>query len=404
MNRTGIPGIDDFAGPEPEAEPVQKSPPVVATPWSWVDPQNISARSWLYGRHVIRKFVSAIVAPGGGSKTSLITAEMLEMVSGKRLLLTGVPLPPLRVWYINLEDPHPRDEIDRRIAAACIAYGLTSADLGDRLFVDSGREQPCVIARYSGRQIVVDEALVRGLIAEIKRRTIDVLTIDPLKRAHEVDENDNSAVDLVVKQLTRIADEGDCAVTFAHHTRKLHGSEASAETSRGGKAIVDGCRAVRVVNTMTAQEAEQAGITEDRWRYFRVFPGKLNLAPPPETSTWYRLESVHLGNAPDGVGDSVGVAMPWSWPDAWAGVTSATLLIVQRRVFAGTWRENVQADDWVGKAVAEVIGLDLDHRPDKARVQSMLRAWIASGALRVVERDDGRRRPKKFVVVGEWAT
>ena len=72
-------------------------------------------------RSVIRKFLTAIVAPGGSGKSSLVIAELLEMVSGKPLL-TGRNAKPLRVWYLNIEDP--RDEIDRRIAAACIAYKL----------------------------------------------------------------------------------------------------------------------------------------------------------------------------------------------------------------------------------------------------------------------------------------
>ena len=54
----------------------------------------------------------------------------------------------------------------------------------------------------------------------MQRRKIDVLIIDPLKRIHAVDENDNTAMDLVTQQLTRIADECDAGVVVVHHTRK----------------------------------------------------------------------------------------------------------------------------------------------------------------------------------------
>ena len=374
---------------------------VQATPWQWIDPQTVPPRSWLYGHHIIRKFVSATVAPGGTGKSSLIVAEVLEIVSGKPLLLAGSS--PLRVWYLNLEDP--RDEIERRIAATCMAYQLQPADLAGRLFVDSGRDQPCVIARYNGhRQIAIDDMLVAGLIAEIRRHKIDVLVIDPFKRAHQLDENDNTAVDLVVQQLARIADEGNCAVSLVHHTRKVGGGEITAETSRGSKSLVDGCRAVRVLNVMSKEEAERAGITDEPRRYFRTYPDKLNLAPPPDVSEWCRLQSIHLGNAPNSLGDSVGVAMPWNWPDAFAGINVATLQAVQRRIEGGAWREDTRAEAWAGKAVADVLKLDLDRKRDRARVLTLLKIWIKTGVLKVVERPDGHRKPKTFVEVGEWAS
>ena len=284
----------------------------------------------------------------------------------------------------------------------------TPTDIGGRLFTDTGRERTWTIAAYRDgqRHVTVNAALVDGIIAEMKRRKIDVLIIDPLKRIHAVDENDNTAMDLVTQQLTRIADECDCGVVVVHHTRKAAGQEITAESSRGAKAVVDASRVTRTLNVMTEAEAAKAGVgNEDRRRYFRVYPDKLNLAPPPEASDWYRLEGIPLGNGPDGAaGDNVGVAMPWTWPDAFTGITVATLQAVQKRMEGGTWRESSQADDWVGKAVAEVLGLDVGDKHDRARIITLLKTWIKSGALKVVERPDEQRKPRTFVEVGEWAS
>jgi hypothetical protein len=375
------PAAENVADAADAADDGDDEPParIRATAWDWIDPKEIPRRQWLYSTSVIRKFVSATIAPGGAGKSSLVIVEVLEMTAGKPLLL-DVARAPLRVWYWNLEDP--RDEIERRIAAACGFYKLAASDLVGRLFVDSGRDRPCVIARYNGhRHIVVDEELIAGLVAEIKRRQIDVLVIDPLKRAHQVDENDNTSVDIVVKAFASIADEANCAVMLLHHTRKAGGGEITAETSRGAKALIDGCRSVRVLNGMTKDEGERAGITDDHWRYFRVYPDKLNLAPPPDASDWFKLESVHLGNGKDGgAGDNVGVATPWQWPDPFANVTVATLLAVQHKIDGGAWRDHPQADDWVGKAVAEVLDLDLERKPDRATVNTLLKTWLKSGA------------------------
>ena len=57
------------------------------------------------------------------------------MVSGRDLLgnsVTGA----LRVWSFNLEDPI--DELERRTIAAMQYHGVTAAEIGDRLFIDSG--------------------------------------------------------------------------------------------------------------------------------------------------------------------------------------------------------------------------------------------------------------------------
>ena len=111
----------------PDAPPPRR---VRSTAWHWIDPEKIPRRQWLYGTSVIRKFVSATIAPGGAGKSSLAVVEVLEMVSGKELLL-DVAHAPLRVWYWNLEDP--KEEIERRLAAACAYYKLEADDLVGRL-------------------------------------------------------------------------------------------------------------------------------------------------------------------------------------------------------------------------------------------------------------------------------
>jgi hypothetical protein len=93
-----------------------------ATPFSWIDPVQIPKREWLYGRHLIRRFPSATIAPGGFGKSSLIVTEALAMVTG-RPLLGDQPAGRLRVWQINLEDPE--DELQRRVAAAALHHGMS---------------------------------------------------------------------------------------------------------------------------------------------------------------------------------------------------------------------------------------------------------------------------------------
>ena len=64
------------------------------------------------------------------------------MTTGRNLL--GLPSPKLRVWYWNGEDP--KDELERRFAAARLHYDIAETHIGDRLFVDSGLDAPLKIA------------------------------------------------------------------------------------------------------------------------------------------------------------------------------------------------------------------------------------------------------------------
>lgn len=397
----GLPGISVA----PTVKAVHGSTPqkmrsaVRATPYSWTDPETIPVREWIYGRHLIRKFVSATVAPGGVGKTSLGIVETLAMVSGKDLLGTTLPAGQIRAWYLNLEDP--REEVTRQIQAAALFYNLSPLDIGDRLFVDSGREQDFVIAETLRDGAVICRPVVESIIAELVTRAIDVMTIDPFVSSHEVSENDNGAMDLVVKQWGKIADAANCAIHLVHHTRKQYGDfEVTAESSRGGKALTDGCRSVRAINRMTKDEADKAGVENPR-RYFRTFNDKANLSPPSEKSDWYCLESVSLNNGGSAPSDELGVVTSWSWPDAFEDVTESDLRKVQAALGQGDWKESAQSKTWAGTAVADVLGLDIADKEARAKVKALLKTWIKNGALKVVKRLGPDRHMAPFIEVGE---
>jgi hypothetical protein len=90
--------------------------PLTATPWVWRDPKMISPREFLYGKHYIRKFVSAGFGAPGGGKSSKRLVEALAMASG-RVLLGVKPVEKLKVWYWNGEDSQMADTQESRAKA-----------------------------------------------------------------------------------------------------------------------------------------------------------------------------------------------------------------------------------------------------------------------------------------------
>lgn len=383
--------IDDFLKPTDVPAP----DPIHATPFVLRDPSSLPERDWLYGKHYIRKYLTSTVGAGGGGKSAHAVSETLAMVTGRPLLDPDGPLiAPLRVWYINAEDP--QDEIDRRFHAAAKHFDVTAEQIGDRLFTDSGREQEFVIMRQDGRGFKVCQPLIDEMVTEIQRRQIDVVIIDPLVSTHEVPENDNGAMQRVAKAWTEVADRANCCVEVIHHVVKSQ-SEVTADSARGGGALKDKTRGMRVLNAMTAGEAEKVGM-EKPDGYFRIDHGKVNMVASGR-SQWRRFVSVSLGNGKGLVktGDEIGVVEPWRWPSAdilaeraaeqrravVADVPDDLLAGLKVRLENSEYKESPQANNWAGKLVAELFGLDAKN--DRSQIKAMLAAWIDDGELEVVD-------------------
>lgn len=148
---------------------------------------------------------------------------------------------------------------------------------------------------------------------------------------------------------------------------------------------------------MTPVLAEQGGIPEDqRGFYFRADGGKRNIAPPQQ-ATWYHLVSVPLAN-----GDDIGVPEAWKFPGAFDGISVGHMHRARTIASQGNYRKSSQATDWIGKPVAEMLGLDPDDPADRKRVSKILKTWFDNGVLTTEDRPDENRRPRPFVVPGSW--
>jgi len=375
----------------------------------------IPPRQWLFGQHLIRGFLSLTVAPGGLGKSSMVLVEALAMATGKPLL-GDAPPKPLRVWVWNGEDP--REEIERRIAAACLHYLIEPDDIADRLLIDSGRDVPIRIATANGGAVQVAKPVSEALIAAIRDCAVDVLIVDPFVTSHEVQENDTTGMNAVVAQWRKIADATACAIELVHHTSKagaMNADDFGVYASRGAGALIDGVRSARVLSRMREDEADKFGIEDAPASYFRVTMGKANLAPP-DKAVWRRMIGIRLGNGRDWWqdGDTVGVCLSWTPPDAFAGVSVKDLKRVQDAIEAceEAPKANERAGDWAGYVIAEIMGLDVGNGLKKAdqtatqriarsKVKNLLSGWIKSEALNVETiRSSRDGRDVKVIAVG----
>jgi AAA domain len=371
---------------------------IVAEPFVLRPTADIPPREWLYGRHLIRKFLSTTFAPGAGGKTSLILAEAISMVTGRDLLKVGKMLTTgLRVWVWNGEDP--KIEIERRLAAICKHYNITAEQLAGRLYVNSGRDTDLKIATQDRNGTRIAEPDVEQIIRQMKARQIDVLIIDPAVSFHSVSENDNGAIDAFAKEWAYIADQTNAAVELAHHVRKgAQGTnEYFVEDGRGAGALLSAARDARVLNFMRPEQALSFGIDgADVFNYFRVDGGKPNMAARSEgRSRWYKIESIGLDNGTKQQdADEVGVVTSFTPTAAADAVPNADLLEIIKRLDDGRYAENAQAADWAGKVVADVMRLDPVR--DKMKIGALIKTWIKRDELKIVSEHctrNGRERP-----------
>jgi hypothetical protein len=358
----------------------------------------IARREWLYKPAYIRANVSVTAGAGARGKSTLIVGEALMMVSGKSKL-DITPAGKLRVWYVNLEDD--MNELRRKFNAAMAHYEMTPEDIADRLYVESGCGREIVLAVEDfKRRAVLNRALLDKIRRTICKRRIDVVIFDPFVSLHRVSENDNGAIDLLVKALAGIAQETNCAMMLVHHTRKPNGNEGSVDDARGASALINAARYARVLNPMTADEASRLGVApEKRGFIFRSVDGKTNLTPPAERSDWYRLDGFELGNGGgfETAGDNVGVVTRFVVPasqeaDRLHDLTQMDLAAAFRD--GGPWRLDSRAGMWAGDQLARHLGMSATAT--KADLNHAIRRAVDRGWLTVfTELVDSK--PKEFV-------
>ncbi|MDE3239592.1 MAG: AAA family ATPase [Paracoccaceae bacterium] len=358
--------------PQPEAFE-EGSSGIAPTAFVLRDPKDIPPRQWLYGKHLVRGFVSLTVSPGGLGKSSLLIAEALAMATAWQLF-GDTGLKPLRVWYWNGEDP--KEEIERRVAAACLHYNITNDDLAGQFMADSGRDVPICVAKTERSGVAIAEPVVAALIDAIKRHQIDVIIIDPFVTSHLVDENDTTAMNAVVAQWRAVADKGNCAVELVHHVNKAGAIDPKGQgiyASRGAGAVIDGVRSARSLSLFPPAELENMGLDPWEGPYIQVVDGKANLAQK-STVQWRTMIGVKLNNgkAHLDVGDEIGVCIETQPPTQGEPVADGLLHEICEMLAGRSEpaKQNIQNHDWVGYAIAEHLKWDVGRGVKKADLTS----------------------------------
>lgn len=273
-----------------------------------LDFMQLPRREWVLGNRLLARYITATFAPGGVSKSTFSMVTAAAIATGQDLTGEGVHKSG-PVWVINNEDDHT--ELMRRLAGICLQFNIQWADLQKNLYITSGYGSPYTISTTNEDGSISAHPNAEKIIEQIKVKGIVHLVVDPFISTHESDENDNNAIQHVVDSFKHIAAQTGVSIEIIHHTRKGGGDSethaANVEAGRGASSLKDACRVAVTLAKMNDASAEDNGVdAELQRRLVRLDQGKGNFALPDDAVTWFKLESVSIGN-----GDQVGVPIPF---------------------------------------------------------------------------------------------
>ena len=122
--------------------------------------------------------------------------------------------------------------------------------------------------------------------------------------------------------------------------------------------------------------ADKFGIRSRRRRYyFRTFNGKVNFARQLRSGRGPRRKASSSTTATTSGGDPVRAAPRQDY------LTPEAIAAIKIAVSKGEWREDVRAGMWVGKAIGQVLKLDLETK--KGLIKKVLVTLFQTGVLKV---------------------
>jgi regulatory protein RepA len=243
--------------------------------------------------------VGSIVSPGGQGK-SILALMLACLVGGGIDLLELGTFSIGNAVYLSAEDSE--DILDERIF-----------HIGTKLH--TGQRENCIEGVVTKDLTRCDPDLINGEHAAAWRQAIEaeatgarLLILDTLRNFHSSDENNSTAMSVLIGCLRGIAARTGCAILFLHHTNKssaINGQGDMQQASRGSSVLTDNIRWQAYLAGMTSEDSgklmDESGqlIGENRSYYVRFGISKQNYGSP-FTERWFQrgkggiLEPVEL--------------------------------------------------------------------------------------------------------------
>ena len=362
---------------EPAAETYSESLWVIREAWMEAE---IPRRPWIARGYLMRGSITVVSGASAAGKSSLMVGWATALTVDCAFRNLRAPA-AMRVATYNVED----DEFEqkRRFSAMLNRMKLAPDAFQQRLAILGPRGVGTLLTVGRDGGVALNTAVMDELETFVGEYRPDVLMLDPFVELHGAEENDNTAVRLVMARFRQMANDYKMAVVILHHSRKGGGDPGDLDSLRGASSIVGAARIVLTISVMSKEEAQGFGITEkNRRNYFRLDGAKSNYSPP-EDAEWFQREEITLGNGDgDEPADKVAVAWPWKPPSVWAEISTPAIheaLAVLAEPPAG-WlytaqRRGKDQRRWAGRILIEKLGIT------EEQAKRMITDWLNSGLL-----------------------
>lgn len=225
--------------------------------------------------------VGAIISPGGAGKSALALQIASQVAGGPDLLKLG-EIKYGSAAYLPGEDPQL--VIEHRLFALLEHCSPEHRqNLADHLLVEP-------LEKYDVD--ILDDRWFEAFIRIAERRRL--LILDTLRMTHNLEESDSGDMKRVIGRFRMIAAQTGCTIVFLHHTNKasmFSGTGGEQQASRGSSVLVDNIRWQGYMRGMTAEEAEQLSVDEERRGYFVEFGVSKQNYGKPVAQRWLQKVS-----------------------------------------------------------------------------------------------------------------
>jgi hypothetical protein len=344
------------------------------------DERTIPLRPWIMRGLLLRKQITAFLAPGGVGKSNLGLAVAQHLAAGLDFGAFKCVGGPKQVALFSVEeDP---DELDRRLHAIRQAYDLPR-DMASNLMIMSAEDSTVITVTKQGEAKLTPVGThLERLMSQVP---IDVMIIDPFVEVWAGDENSNIHVRAAAAQIRGICRRLDCACLLMHHVRKGAFQPGDMDVARGASSFAGLVRLAFTLSPMTKLEAEAFGVSNPN--HIRLDHAKGNYLPPADRADWFRFQSVELANGTDfyPVGDKVGVLKVWEAPKALDGLTYEKIGEIIDMIGGGPGNgerygfDHKVRERWCGNVVVDEADVSF------AKALTIVKTWRRSGLL--YERD-----------------
>ena len=275
----------------------------LARPLRRFDPANIPPVPWIIPGLAARRMVSALVGPGGVSKSTWTLHLAVAGATG-RGDICGFPVRERqRVWVYSQEDTI--EVMEARLAAVMQVFGVSHDDMEDdrgqpMMYLNSGVGRGNRLELVTRERDVVKVGKDLGRAVESgKEIGASLIILDPLISFHDSPENENTQMRKVMEYISDIAFDADCAVELIAHTGKpdkasSKGLAGNQYAARGATAIIDAVRAAATLVSMSEDDRKTWIIPtgESHLDYVRIDDAKMNIGKMGRKPRWFKREDV----------------------------------------------------------------------------------------------------------------